>query len=84
MFSKILSWFWSPPRVLCSSRSESSPKEETCGLQADALHKNNTYEAEFTERRREKKDLLILEAGKLVVVAVENQTSPITEEKRWW
>lgn len=37
------------------------------------------YETELTKRKREKKDLFILELGKLEVVAVEKQTSPIRE-----
>lgn len=70
--------------ILFSSHSETSPKEETCSFQADALYKKKMYETEFTKRKREKNELFILEVGKLVVVTVENQTSPITKEKCWW
>lgn len=70
--------------ILCSSHTETIPKEETWSFQAVALYKNAMYATTFKKKKKcIKKDLFISEIDKLVVVTAENQTIPLTKEK-WW
>lgn len=46
--------------ILLASCSETSPKEEPCSFQVDALYSNKIYETEFTKSKRAKTQLCLV------------------------